>query len=773
MPGKRMGSGSRGGSRVRSSRPAARSRSVPRRQTAVRTTRRSVSPSRVSSRAVKRSNTRSRSQSISSRPRPTVRPVSVPKKRMPEARVKAMREVPVRPTRAAPRPSSRDIKQSAKRAVGTAVAVAAAGQLLRLNTAAAAPQVVYLADSLQSSMDELENRAGMSDVWEDVANLDANLSHALSLLESARDKGYMFQADLEDIAYDVMSRWQKVRGNVETNITTQSQQAFSYLNPINQKVSYLNSVLGNASQAETALTQTEQEVRSALNSVAQIERTITATYDDLESQTNQLVSRLTHIHWMLTQRDEASFSWMKDEELYMAVKARWDKEGKDDPEGILYLTTQRLIFERKEKVATKKVLFIAMQKELVQEVLGSQPVDKIENVKAQNKGVFGHQDFLEVDFGQSVVPFHIDGQDSKDWVVWIKNAQAGKLDEDRATGSKLSFADLTGDLTQADILDLQNEINELQDEMMLRASQNELSELENKISTLSRELADLRARGYAVEKSLEADIQVLTAQWEQIKTRSQTTLEYQTGQLGGKMKEIQDGMAKLAGMTGALAAARPVYINLKSLIASAEAQAEAAEETVLDQYEAYADEIEMLDAHLEWVDWMLDALETASFKLLATESGVAAVEAVWERPGLGPENGVLFLTDQRLLWEDRVDDFELKINVPMADVLDVKPQIDEEARTERLVLSLSGAAPLPTVTLLLSQPVAEEWQQMIGRARSGSYDADRAVEISTDELERVRNAPAQCPNCGAAFTAPLLRGQTEIVCEFCGVSTRI
>jgi hypothetical protein len=89
------------------------------------------------------------------------------------------------------------------------------------------------------------------------------------------------------------------------------------------------------------------------------------------------------------------------------------------------------------------------------------------------------------------------------------------------------------------------------------------------------------------------------------------------------------------------------------------------------------------------------------------------------------------------------------------------------------VLSLGGAAPLPTVTLLLSQPVAEEWQQMIGRARAGSYDSDRAVEIDPDELERVRNAPAQCPNCGAAFTAPLLRGQTEIVCEFCGVATRI
>ncbi len=789
MPPNRKGSNTH----IRGGRPTARPRAVPRRSAAPAVTRRATSPRRVQNRTVKRQQVRQQASKVSSRPRPVVRPASTPKRGMASAaatRSAARRTTPAaghasarsatarrtsrpRPSTAARPTSSRAIKRAAVTAAGAAAAAVAIGSLARLNTQHAAPEISFQVNSLQSSLEELESRSQMSEVRADVANLDANLNHALSLLESARDKGYKYQKDLEDIAMDAMSRWQSIRGDVEANIETQARQASRFYEPVNKQVNRLNSVLSSASGATSLLSSTESEVRQALNSVYEVERTIEAAYDDIESQANQLTTRLTRIHWALTQTEEACFDLGEDEDLYMAVKARWDKEGKDDPEGILYLTNQRLVFERKEKVATKKVLFIATEKELVQEVLGAQPLSNIENIKAQSKGVFGHQDFLEVDFGKQTVPFHLDGQDSEDWAVWIKNAKSGKIEEERTTGSKLSFSDLTGNLTQADIVSLQDEINELQDEMMLRATQDELSELENQVSELSRELSQLRARGYLVEKSLEADVEVLTMQWEKIKQRAQATLEYQTSQLGEKMTEIQTQMGKLAGMSGALATARPVYINLKSAIASAEAQAEAAEDTVLDQYDEYADEIETLDAHFEWIDWMLDAVSTASFKLLATESGVAAVEAIWERPGVDAENGILYLTDQRLLWEDREGAYELKVDTALADVSDLKHTKDEEQDLEWLEFIYSANGPFPSCKFLLSQPVGEDWLQMVGRARSGGYEEDRAVKIDEAELERIRTAPSQCSNCGAAFTAPILRGQKEIVCEFCGVSTHI
>jgi predicted nucleic acid-binding Zn-ribbon protein len=657
----------------------------------------------------------------------------------------------------------------------TSAAASAVGTLLALNLASAHPDIAADVTSLQYELDELQGRADFSELEADIMNLDAALSNALSLLESARDKGFKYQSDLEDIAYDAMNRWEEVRDSALSNVHKHAQIVRGDLTPINSQVRRLNVAIGSVSKASGIMRDVNSEVDRALNKVRDAESAIQSAYADIESKTNQLTSRLTRIHWALTQLEEASFDLEKDEDLVMAVAARWDAEGKDDPEGILFLTNLRIVFERKEKMATKKVLFITTASELVQRVMISQKFSNIKGTIARNKGLFSHQDFLDVEFTDSKigsVAFHLNGQDSEEWSRLIADAKSGKIEEQRATGSGLSYTDLLGSLTTADIVEIQNEVNELQDEMMLKETQGELAELENDMRSLERELGELRARGYAIEKNLEADIQVLATQWDRIKERAEITIEYQTKMLGEQMDSIQGFMGKLAGMSGNLASARPVYIQLKSAIASAEAQSEAAEATVLDQFDEYADEVESLSAHFDWVDWMLDAISTASFQLLATESGVAATEAIWERPGLEPENGVLFLSDQRFLWEDRVGEFELKIDTPLQQIEDVKIEREEDG-DEDLIVTFGSGAPMANARFELALPVAEEWLQMVGRARSGDYAKDRAIEVNEKDLERIRNAPQQCQNCGAAFTAPILRGQMEIPCEFCGVVTRL
>ncbi len=663
---------------------------------------------------------------------------------------------------------------------GYVAAGAAAGAALLstlvLNSAAAHPQISAEVYSLDNSLADLRQRSDLSQVQAEVTQLDSALSHALSLLESARSNGYVYQKNLDEMAYEAMDRWQPIRDQVLNNIPQQAAAFQGRLGGLSAQISGLNSVLGNPNMAASRLGSTSSQVNTLLSELNNVEDSLQASYANIQSTASTLTTRLNAVHWGLSQLGEAKFKLGEGENLVMAVPARWDQEGDQDPEGILYLSNKRLIFERKEKVATKKILFITTAKELVQEVLVDQPVANIKDTKAINKGLFGHQDFLEVQFADprlGTVPFHLNGQDCKDWSMLIQRCKSGEIENDRASGSGLSIADLTGPLSAADLMSLQGEVNALQDVVTLKAVREELANIENDMRSLERDLGGLRSRGYVIEKSLEADVAVLATQWDRVKANATTSLDGQVRLLSEQMTSIQKNMAQLAGQSSNLNAARPLFMQIKSAVASAEAQADAADDAVIAQYDQYADEVETVTAHLAWVGWMLDALATATFQLLATESGVAATEAVWGRPGLEPENGILFLTDQRLLWEDRVGTFELKLEVPLAQVADVKKALDEASGQEFLDFGFASGAPYPTARFQLALPVGDAWLKMIGRARSGDYAKDRAVEIDQAELERIRNAPRQCSNCGAGLTAPILRGQTEITCEYCGQVTRI
>ena len=698
-------------------------------------------------------------QSLHQMPRPVVQPSTTPLHSIGKT------PAPVRPAAVRPsavRPSGAGLAASAG---------AAAISSLVLNSTQAHPQISNEVYSLNSSLSDLQNRSSLSQIQADITELDSQLNGMLGLLESARQKGFVYQKDLDEQAYQIMDRWQPIKESVLRNLPQQAASLQNSLLPLSSQVSRLNSVMGNPAAAQPLLSNTYSQVNTLLGSVSEVERSLQNSYSQISSQASMLTTRLNTVHWALGQLDEAKMKLENNENLVMAVKARWDQEGDEDPEGLLFLTSKRLVFERKEKIATKKILFITVSKELVHEVLIDQKLVNIQSIKAISKGVFGNQDFIEVEFTDKklgIVPFHINGQDSTEWASLIEKAKSGEIESDHTTGSGLSYADMTGPVTTADVMAIQNQVNQLQDVVTLKAVREEIASIENDTRTLDRKLADLRARGYLIEKSLNVDVAVLAIQWDRIKTNAETALNNQVAVLSEQTTSIQKKMAELAGFAGNLQAARPTYMQLKSAIASAEAQADAADDAVITQYDEFANEVETLTAHMEWVGWMLDALSTASFKLLATESGVAATEAVWERVGFEPENGILFLTDQRLLWEDRVETFELKLDLPLTEIIDVQKEVDEVTTTEYLKFALTAKGPYPTTRFQLVLPVADAWLKMVGRARSGDYAVDRAVEIDQAELDRIRNAPRQCTKCGAGLTNTILRGQTEITCEYCG-----
>jgi hypothetical protein len=659
--------------------------------------------------------------------------------------------------------------------VGMAVAAAGLASLV-VNAASANPQISVETNSLNSSLGDLKTRSSLNKVVDKVNRLDSDLLHALDLLESARKEGYVYQKDLDETAYKAMDQWQVIKPEILDSIPQHAKAFQAKLLATRPQLVRVNSLLSNPEAAAPAIRDATAQLSALSAELDQIENALESRFSDIRNHTSEITARLNLIHWSMDQLSQAKFSLNETENLIHAVQARWDQEGDQDPEGILYLTNQRIIFERKEKVATKKILFITTSSELVQDVYIDQKIDACTNEKAIHKGLFGNQDFLEITFSDpklANVSFHMNGQDCNLWEGWIKKAKSGEIETERSVGSGISISDITGPLTNADILALQTEVSDLQAVISLKDVRAELSKLEHDQGELERNLASLRARGYLIEKNLESDVEILSLQWERIRTNADIALQSQTKLLGDQMVQIQKNMSLLLGKISILSEARPLFLQVKSAMASIEAQADAADDTVMVTYDQYADEVESFSAHFEWVEWMLDAIASASFKFLATESGIAATEATFHAPGMEPENGILYLTDQRLLWEDRVEDYELKVNLPLNLISDVKIEANSINNSHSLIFTLKNSAPYPEILFTLALPVGDAWVKMIGRACSGEYSTDRAVPIDPKEIDRIRNAPRQCSNCGAAFTAPILRGQSDLTCEYCGQVTPI
>ena len=405
-----------------------RSKVAPRAKTNI--ARRSTNVTRLQNRIVKRQVARENAMKTQPRPRPVVRPSSRPVKRMPKvssppisaqksirkpvrrpatqplapsaARRKSMPK-PVRPAaQPSPTPSSNrkgmrkpvrpTLQPSSPRGSASsrpipAFGIAAAGTLLALNAARAHPDISTEVSSLQSTLSNLQQRSTFNEIAADLTNLDGDLNHVLHLLESARDRGYVFQNDLEDIAFQAMDRWQSARGQVEADITQHSQVFQSNVLDLNPNIQRLNAVNSNPTSASSFIVATQSQANQVLWDLEKVESSLENSYDDIEAAVHQVNARLTTIHWALDQMSEAKFSIKGGEDLVMAVPARWDKESKEDPEGILYLTNRQLVFEQKEKIATKKILFLTTASELVQDVLIDQSLETLVNVKAKSKGL--------------------------------------------------------------------------------------------------------------------------------------------------------------------------------------------------------------------------------------------------------------------------------------------------------------------------------------------------------------------------------------------------
>ncbi len=288
--------------------------------------------------------------------------------------------------------------------------------------------------SLEFTFDGLKDEAHLNDLRERVSRMDRDIAKLKKRIAALRTRGYAFDKTLEDEAAAIEKKWSGVYLNVDREIDRSASRLKARLPRLESRLQQVAH-----SPSAHAIEQLREELDDFEDEIEAVTDSIETSFSSVESLLNEVQARLSQTEWMLDQLDAASFSLLTGESGIMACKAVWAQNGaeerKGDPKGILYLTDQRILFEQKEKVATKKVLFIATEKKLVQELRFEAPVAAVEEVREFSKGMLGKDDYLDLRFtGQAPqrrMVFHIWGSPGA-WMKAINRAQRKDFDADRA-----------------------------------------------------------------------------------------------------------------------------------------------------------------------------------------------------------------------------------------------------------------------------------------------------------------------------------------------------
>ncbi len=299
-------------------------------------------------------------------------------------------------------------------------------------------QIASEISSLQTKIGWMQDGARLKNALDAIEDLQTSVNGMQQRIAGQRTKGYVFEKDLEGQAADFVRQWNQLHPSLVSQINLQSASLQSSLRSLEQNMSRLNALRTNPSAARPLIASIKSEIDMLEDKVRSAENAINGMYNSFNSQVSTVKRRLDQIDYLLTQLAEAKFTLLPTEGGIMAVKAVWCKDVKerdDDPEGLLYLTDQRLLFEQKEEVATKKILFIATEKQKVQELKWEIPVMLIQEIKPSKQGMLKNEDHLDLRFGNGATlqsaHLHI-WQEGNEWLQLINRAKTKDFEQGRA-----------------------------------------------------------------------------------------------------------------------------------------------------------------------------------------------------------------------------------------------------------------------------------------------------------------------------------------------------
>lgn len=282
---------------------------------------------------------------------------------------------------------------------------------------------------VESQLDSLAKELGLEHHINAVNDLDQGLLEIDVKLSELRDRGYIYKNFMEKKIEVLSQKWEAVESQIREDVRRLSEELFTQYDSLIERY---NRVSGASIFDTGNLRGISQDLSAIKARLSAADAQIEGLYRNIRETFYQTRNQLGIIEFVMDSIEQARFALQVNEGPIQAVNARWWRDGENvGPEGVMYLTDQRLLFEQKEEITTKRILFIPTESELRHELLFEAPIVTVEDVAANNRGIGGYQDHIDVKFGSgSFYPaahFHLKNQTSEEWVTLIRKAASGEI----------------------------------------------------------------------------------------------------------------------------------------------------------------------------------------------------------------------------------------------------------------------------------------------------------------------------------------------------------
>ncbi len=298
------------------------------------------------------------------------------------------------------------------------------------------PTVASEPNPLQAEVERLnrlQDKIALTEAGDALTEIEGEVNALPAKLAGLRNGSYAFKSYLEDNLAALTARWQDLAARAQPELLQQRQALQASAARIAQQHQ-------RRALAAAALDALESQAEAA-------QKKLQATYTAVHAEVKQMHQQLDDAAWTLQQIGQASFSLAPGEAPVEAVPANWKKpDDKDGVEGVLFLTDRRLLFEQREEVATKKVLFITTAKQKLQSLQWDLPVAQLQSAAGAKKGFMGKDDYLTLtcvsDTPFRTADLHLKGESGEAWRVFIERVKSGAIEQERLGGAAAPAPDL-------------------------------------------------------------------------------------------------------------------------------------------------------------------------------------------------------------------------------------------------------------------------------------------------------------------------------------------